>query len=647
MDGVTTPIKGGTDTVNGSTSISESHTSTETMPQGDNVFLRGDSSSNSSRSELNSTPSSSSSNTSGSSVFSIQSNESSSSIETPLTSTPAKDDRPKEPNAKRGAANSSGKNSRQPFMKTLQGEKTQANADISKRPSTPQTKGAYHEFGTDELVYPGVYKFNFKPPGHNSPTPCNVSSGSLNTKAGLHSRWPKASDSASNNSDPFSELENPRSPKKARKGNSVTPTSPLPKDTHSELDSGPPARSTAWPLSRDSSPNRSATPSQDASLEITSSLNTSPQVDVVSFPSDNIVTPLPGSGKAKAKRSKVPIPDEELRRSGRLKQKNKGTPTATATTETSGLDVEGSGTQKVDEDGATTDENQPPTSDRIPSPVVQETNSDNETTEAGEKPDVDTTEISGSIKFEQYEEMKSPTDIKIAILNVILQEDEKHTLDNKTGFVYMYKFNSSKGHIKIGKSNQKHGERVEQQARSCKLPFERISDQYDKKFLHFGVVEKLVHLELSNQRKKYECGTCKTKSSGPKNGAKATHGEWFEVEEEHALKVIERWRGWFVRHQPYGKDGALRGIWIWKHRKLSEASTDDFGQWVILTWTDWPAYAWYRIDDYLDKELPKMLRSSLFINATLIFVTRLWCVSGVFMSSVFTVVILAMFFKYS
>ncbi|KFY10189.1 hypothetical protein V491_07784 [Pseudogymnoascus sp. VKM F-3775] len=632
MNGVTTPIKAGTETDKGSALISESHTSTETMPQGDNIFLGGDSSSTPSRPEPNSTPSTSSSDTSVSSIFSIQSNESTGSIGTSFTSTPAKHKRPEEPNAIPGPANP--KHSQQSFVHILQGEKSQVNTDVSE---------GYGDLERSSLVYPGSYKFNFAPPGPNSPTPpCNVSWKRLDT-AELHSREPEAPDLASNGRDPFSEFK----------------------------DIGP------------------GVPSQDASLETTSSLNTSSQGEVVSIPPSDTVTKLHGSRKgsrkgpqkAAARKSRYSIPEGQRRKSARLLQANRGTATASSTTETTGLNVEesyfslnftkvtlpdglgeeirdkpGAGTQRFDEDGATTDENQPPTrSNRVPSLVAQEANCDNITTEApdhprtnfGEKLDVGTTKIAGSMKFEQYEEMKSLTDIKIAILNVILQEDEKHTLDNKKGFVYMYKLNSSEGHIKIGKSNQKHGVRVQQGAKSCNLPFERISDRNDKKFLHYGIVEKLVHLELSNRRKKYECGMCKKNSPGTKTGAKATHGEWFEIEEKQALTVIERWRGWLIREQPYGKDGALRGIWLWKHHKLSEANTDSFEQWVIMTWSDWTAYAWYIIDDYLDKELPTMLRSSLFINATLIFVTRLWCVSGVFMSSVFTFVILAMFFKYS
>ncbi|ELR03920.1 hypothetical protein GMDG_06451 [Pseudogymnoascus destructans 20631-21] len=223
----------------------------------------------------------------------------------------------------------------------------------------------------------------------------------------------------------------------------------------------------------------------------------------------------------------------------------------------------------------------------------------------------------------------------------------KHILDKEKGFVYMYKLDSSEGNVKIGKSKQKHGLRVKQWANSCKLPFERISDPDDKRFLYYGIVEKLVHTELSNSRKTYECGTCKKNGRKQKEDAKADHAEWFKVAEPDALEVVERWRGWLVRHQPYGKDGALRGIWIWKHRKLLEANTDNFKEWPILMWSDWSEYAWYIVDNYLDEELPTMLRSSLFINAVLVFVTRLWCVSNAFLSSIFTIVILAIFFKYS
>ncbi|KFZ09538.1 hypothetical protein V502_08681 [Pseudogymnoascus sp. VKM F-4520 (FW-2644)] len=253
--------------------------------------------------------------------------------------------------------------------------------------------------------------------------------------------------------------------------------------------------------------------------------------------------------------------------------------------------------------------------------VAQETNDDTEAADivepshTSEKPAVDASKAD-HIKFEQYKEMKSRSDIKIAILSVILQEDKGQSLEKEKGFVYIYKLDSSKGHVKIGKSRQKHGERVKQWAKSCKLPFQRISDPNDKMFLHYGIVEKLAHAELSDKRKAYKCEICKNKGR--------IHDEWFEVTESKALEVIERWRGWLVQQQPYGRDGTLRGIWTWKRDKLSETNTDDLKQWVILTWPDWSAYAWYRIDNYLDEEIPTILRSSLFINAMLIFVTRLW-----------------------
>ena len=55
---------------------------------------------------------------------------------------------------------------------------------------------------------------------------------------------------------------------------------------------------------------------------------------------------------------------------------------------------------------------------------------------------------------------------------------------------------------------------------------------------HFRV-EKLIHRELYNFEKKLNCKTCKK-----------AHKEWFEVSEEKAVEVVERWKRW-MSTDPY------------------------------------------------------------------------------------------------
>ncbi|KFY81529.1 hypothetical protein V500_11331 [Pseudogymnoascus sp. VKM F-4518 (FW-2643)] len=654
MDGVSTPVKGGTDTATQLISVSELRTPAR---EDSHVEPHGHNHSTSSRPEMPSAHSTDSITTNSSSTFSTPFDKNSSPVVTPLTPPPSEDAKPKRQNPMQCEANPKGKDSEQSILNILQSVKSQGNSDAVQRPSTPQPETDVLKFGSGSFVYYSDFKFScVAPVGLDSPTPKNVRREVPNTTAEQHSARPAVPEVESNDSNSCSEtqdvrLRDLRASKKARRGgSSLSPTRSLSEDAHQQLVNSPSvipiAIPTARPPSRDSSPNRSTTPYPKASLETTASLITSPQVEVSASVSDDVVaashnSPNGTSSKPKGRskksngtptKPKGPTPQGESRRSPRF-QRNIDKTNAGATT---GPNVEesyfspnsdevgasqnlrkgmrgksGAGTLKLDEDEAIIDENQASATSGCGPPI-----------KVSEKPDVDTAKKAGNIEFEQYKEMKSPADIKIAILNVILQENKKHSLDKEKGFVYIYKLGSSEGHVKIGKSKQKHGVRVEQWAKNCKLPFERISDPNDKRFLHYGIVEKLVHTELANMRKVYECGTCKRKGSNPPD-AKVDHTEWFKVTEPVALEVIERWRGWLVRQQPYGKDGALRGIWIWKHGKLSEGNTDDLKQWVILTWPDWSAYTWYRIDNYLDEELPTILRSSLFINATLIFVTRL------------------------
>ena len=112
--------------------------------------------------------------------------------------------------------------------------------------------------------------------------------------------------------------------------------------------------------------------------------------------------------------------------------------------------------------------------------------------------------------------------------------------------------------------------RVTQQENKCKLVYQRVYDKQDRRFAHYDMVEKLVHLELRDYRRGFRCSMCKTAH----NQIPQEHAEWFEVSKETALAVVQRWRRWMVVNKPYNDRGQLTYYWAWKHHVLADQSTE-------------------------------------------------------------------------
>ncbi|KAI9152230.1 hypothetical protein HJFPF1_09457 [Paramyrothecium foliicola] len=68
-------------------------------------------------------------------------------------------------------------------------------------------------------------------------------------------------------------------------------------------------------------------------------------------------------------------------------------------------------------------------------------------------------------------------------------------------------------------------------------------------------VEQLVHAELFEERRKFDCPYCKSSSPG-KNKSGTTHKEWFLTTEAHVTEVVKRWKH-FIEIGPY-EDGKLK-----------------------------------------------------------------------------------------
>ncbi|GKU01642.1 unnamed protein product [Fusarium langsethiae] len=137
------------------------------------------------------------------------------------------------------------------------------------------------------------------------------------------------------------------------------------------------------------------------------------------------------------------------------------------------------------------------------------------------------------------------------------------------GFIYIYTFpetyHDANPYIKIG-----YAHNVEKRMKNWKAQC-----GYDSKVLcqftaeHYVKVEKLVHYQLQNQRKREKgCPTCHV-----------WHKEWFKIDSPTASKNIMMWTGW-MRQKPYDDDGNLQEKW---RKRIEGLDMTDPNCWELLT----------------------------------------------------------------
>ncbi|KAJ4313086.1 hypothetical protein N0V94_007120 [Neodidymelliopsis sp. IMI 364377] len=116
--------------------------------------------------------------------------------------------------------------------------------------------------------------------------------------------------------------------------------------------------------------------------------------------------------------------------------------------------------------------------------------------------------------------------------------------DKKEGLVYIFWDQQNFGMIKVGRTNDLD-KRLEQWSRQCKMTYHYHQSSRNGSLLkvpHVQRIEKLIHIELVNYRKKRHC-----------EGCGKTHIEWFDIDEAKAVKVYQKWRDWIVK-EPYAED---------------------------------------------------------------------------------------------
>lgn len=181
-----------------------------------------------------------------------------------------------------------------------------------------------------------------------------------------------------------------------------------------------------------------------------------------------------------------------------------------------------------------------------------------------------------------YKEIKGDNAIKDKILKKIRGHSTKASgvQSKDDGFIYVFKSTLYNGYVKIGRTKNPIEDRMNKWGK-CEIGCIYIEDSENAKFRHYELVENLIHTELSNYRRKFKCKKCgKGHMLNPnKLESRVSHGEWFEIDKDKALQVVERWRRWAIEQEPYTLYGELRDFWDKKCKEAAMYKNYDLANW--------------------------------------------------------------------
>ncbi|RBR03769.1 uncharacterized protein FIESC28_11701 [Fusarium coffeatum] len=170
-------------------------------------------------------------------------------------------------------------------------------------------------------------------------------------------------------------------------------------------------------------------------------------------------------------------------------------------------------------------------------------------------------------EFEDFGDPWTITEINKHMKNAILRPllDSEKPSD---GYIYAYTFPETyrdpDPYIKIG-----YAQNVDQRMKKwkAKCGYEpKIIVQFTAE--HYVKVEKLVHCQLRNQRKREKgCPTCRV-----------SHHEWFKVHSMTASSNIMMWTSW-MRQMPYDDEGQLQLKW---RKRLESLDMTDPNCWKLF-----------------------------------------------------------------
>lgn len=259
-------------------------------------------------------------------------------------------------------------------------------------------------------------------------------------------------------------------------------------------------------------------------------------------------------------------------------------------------------------------------------------------------PDLYPDETPKSPKSEQmHPEKKEKNDLKNEILRVIRRQNAKAAAASTSnhGYVYIFKSDRFPGDVKIGSTVKAPLDRITKWGKLCNfIPF-HVTDKNDKAFRFCRIVEQIVHAELYNERKIFICDRCNKKHrfpmvtgkkepgekelGGKELGVRPTeHGEWFTISETKALEVVNKWRDWMIREEPYTEAAALRSRWVWKHdmgtkgmKGTEEEWEGELEVWRQFGWLDEFRFCLYDLDKWL-REVSPLLQKLVKIEGSVL-----------------------------
>lgn len=209
------------------------------------------------------------------------------------------------------------------------------------------------------------------------------------------------------------------------------------------------------------------------------------------------------------------------------------------------------------------------------------------------------------VRFQNYHQEAISARVVAHEIFPLMKNKSKGKVDLDVGRIYTLRMADHPGFIKIGRTTQAIMKRRNQIQRCVEFELFSANDNDHCPVSNHRRVETLIHAELRNYRRCFPCVVCKQKSKlegrkeetqPRKNGHECDglnmHGEWFEIDQAKALKVVERWKEW-ISKDPYC-GGALKPIWQWRidyyasnARRMERMETVDGEDW---RWDEFMAF---------------------------------------------------------
>jgi hypothetical protein len=253
------------------------------------------------------------------------------------------------------------------------------------------------------------------------------------------------------------------------------------------------------------------------------------------------------------------------------------------------------------------------------------------------------------------EDHKSENDLKNEILHTIRKSENGSNLDH--GYVYIFKSADWPGYVKIGSTKQAPKERENQWSTRCKFKCVHITDENDKPFRFYGIIERIVHAELYNEQVKFYCSPCKMghklalEKKGEEKLSKPTeHSEWFEISETKAKEVVNKWRDWAIHQEPYKMNVKLCTRWRWKldmGAKWMKGSEAEWEAWRQFSWLDECRLGLDDVNNWLGEVVPPLKKLANTSGSFFFLVVGVYlCILGVNWVSCLTIIAAFLVYRY-